>query len=457
MIDARAVAAPSAEARAATPQAALAALLSFLFPGLGQAFNGQSRLAWLLAAPMLVLLAVAAVVLVGASDRLLSHMLQLSFLAGLIVLDLALLGWRLVAIAQAHAERERLHLGRWTTWVTGLLLVATLAMHALPGWYALKAVDTLTTVAQGGGESRGGEGISRIPELDDLPQPSAQPEVERGERVNVLLVGVDSAPNRTTQLTDTMLVASLDPSTGRSAMVSIPRDLYGVPLGDGRVFNAKLNSLMAYAAARPAEFPLGGVGTLKAALGELLGVDIHYFAAIDLLGFKQAIDALGGVDITVQRAIRDPHYFNEFNVKTGFFIEPGRHHFDGSTALAFVRSRMGEGDSDFTRADRQQQLLAAVREKLTAGNLMLALPGLLDAIKASLSTDVPSERIPDLAQAVQEADMSELRRIVLQPPEYMTADPRSAAGYILIPNLEAIRAVGQEMLSPEPEPSAGPG
>jgi LCP family protein required for cell wall assembly len=284
-----------------------------------------------------------------------------------------------------------------------------------------------------------------------LPEPSNQPNVVAGERVNVLLVGVDAGPGRTTELTDTMLVVSLDPVGGDSAMISIPRDLYGVPLPDGRIFNAKLNSLMAQANAHPAEFPLGGVGTLKATIGELLGVRIHYFAAINLLGFMDAIDAVGGVDVTVERAIDDPFYNDEITGRrVGFHLPAGLHHMDGRLALAFVRSRKGAGDNDFTRADRQQQLLTALQEKLTAGNLLLSLPGLLDAVKNTIATDVPSARIPDLAQAIQDADMSQLRRIVLQPPEFMTANPFSAAGYILIPNLDAIRAIGAKLL---PAPS----
>jgi LCP family protein required for cell wall assembly len=264
----------------------------------------------------------------------------------------------------------------------------------------------------------------------------------------VLLVGVDAGPGRTTELTDTMLVVSLDPVGGQSAMISIPRDLYGVPLPDGRIFNAKLNSLMAQANAHPAEFPLGGVGTLKATIGELLGVRIHYFAAINLVGFMQAIDAVGGVDVTVTRAIDDPFYNDEITGhRVGFHLPSGLHHMDGHLALAFVRSRKGIGDNDFTRADRQQLLLTALREKLTAGNLLLSLPGLLDAVKNTIATDVPSARIPELAQAVQDADMSRLRRIVLQPPEFMTAEPRSSAGYILHPNLEAIRAIGATLLA----------
>jgi anionic cell wall polymer biosynthesis LytR-Cps2A-Psr (LCP) family protein len=127
---------------------------------------------------------------------------------------------------------------------------------------------------------------------------------------------------------------------------------------------------------------------------------------------------------------------------------------DGHTALGYVRSRKGAGDNDFTRADRQQQLLEAMRAKLTAGNLLTALPGLLDAVKNTIVTDVPSDKLPQLAQAVQDADMARLERIVLQPPQYYGVDAHSAAGYILIPKLAAIRAIGERLINGEPEPSA---
>src|SRR3990170_1853179 len=348
----------------------------------------------------------------------------------------------LAAVVQAHGHYESANRRRWTTWVTGLLVVATLGMHALPAWYAAKAIDTLDAVALGGSA---GSIDDSLPVFSGLPEPSGQPDVAAGERVNVLLVGVDSAPGRVTALTDTMLVVSLDTLGTRSAMISIPRDLYGAPLPNGLPFNNKLNALMTYADARPDEFPLGGVGTLKATIGRLLGVPIHYFAAINLLGFKQAVDAIGGVDITVTRAINDPTYYDEYGKPAGFYLQPGTYHMDGHTALAFVRSRKGVGDSDFTRADRQQQL--------TAGNLLLSLPALLDAVKNTIATDVPGDRMPELAQAVQDADMSLLKRIVLQPPDYMTADPYSSAGYILVPNLAAIRAIGAALLA---EPTTPP-
>ena len=432
--------------RSPNPRAPLAGFLSFLFPGLGQAYNGQPGLAWLLAAPTLVLVGAAIVLVLTAWSQVLAWLFSVRFLVGLIVLDLVLLAWRLIAIVQAHARRQRPRLRSWATWVTALLVIVTLAMHALPAYYAAKAIDTLGAVALGG---NGSDLTDHIPLFSNLAQPSAQPDVASGERVNVLFVGIDSAPGRTSANTDTMLVVSLDTNGTRSAMVSVPRDLYGIPLPNGQPYNQKLNSLMVYAGGRPNEFPLGGVGTLKATIGKLLGVPIQYFVALNLPGFEAAVNAVGGVDITVTRAVNDP--------VEGYHIQPGRYHMDGAAALAFVHLRKGIGESDFTRADRQQQLLAALRAQLTAGNLLLTLPALLDAVKNLIATDVPSERIAELAQAVQAADMSQLQRIVLQPPLYMRADPFSSAGYILIPDLAAIHAIGESLLgtavaSPTPSP-----
>ena len=437
--------------RSPNPRAPLAGLLSFLFPGLGQAYNGQRGLAWLLAAPTLVLVSAVIVLMLIGRSQLFAWLFNARFLVGLIVLDLVLLAWRLIAIVQAHARRERPSPRSWATWATALLVIVTLAMHALPAYDAVKAIDTLDAVALGG--NHGGDLTDHVPFFSNLAQPSAQPDVASGERVNVLFVGIDSAPGRTSANTDTMLVVSLDTNGTRSAMVSVPRDLYGIPLPNGQPYNHKLNSLMVYAAGRPNEFPLGGVGTLKATIGRLLGVPIQYFVALNIPAFAAAVNAVGGVDVTVTRAINDP--------VEGYHIQPGTYHMDGAAALAYVHLRKGIGQSDFTRADRQQQMLAALRAQLTAGNLLLTLPALLDAVKNLIATDVPGDRIAELAQAVQDADMSQLQRIVLQPPLYMHADPFSTAGYILIPDLQAIHAIGESLLgtavaSPIPSPIPSP-
>ena len=428
-------------AQSSGPRSATAAFLSFVFPGFGQAYNRQYVLGAMLALPVLLLIGLG-LVAVLQEGSFIARLLDSRVLVAIVVLDLALLGWRLVAILQAHGQRSRFNARAWPTWLTAILVLATLGMHAVPAYYAVKAIDTLDSVAlEGGGalfDRREGRDIV-------VSAPSHQPEVARGERVTVLLVGMDYAPGRTTHLTDTMLVATLDSATGAGALVSIPRDLYGVPLGNGRVYEAKLNSLMSVAEADPVTYPLGGAATLKAAIGALLGTPIHYFAAIDLAGLREVIDTVGGVDVTVERTVNDPQFHDPFTGRTGFYLEAGSHHLDGTTALAYVRSRMGEGDSDFTRAERQQQVLTAIAAKLTAGNMFVTLPSLLDAIRDNMATDIPSARIPELAAEGTDADLGGLERVVLTPPRYVTPEPFSAAGYILHPDLDAIRRLGERI------------
>jgi LCP family protein required for cell wall assembly len=404
-------------------------------------------LASLLAVPVLLLVILAILVVAVSGSGILSRLLDTRVLVALIVLDIALFAWRLVAILQAHGDRERFTFRSWPTWVTGLLVMATVAMHALPGYYAVKAIDTLGSVALEGG---GGLLDDRTGTDVEISAPSIQPEVARGERVTILLVGVDFAPGRMHHLTDTMLVATLDAETGQGAMISIPRDLYGVPLGDGRVYNAKLNSLMATAAADRAAYPLGGPATLKAAIGDLLDTRIHYFAAIDIEGMRDVIDTLGGVTVDVERTINDPQYPDTVTGQRGLYIEAGLQHLDGRTAMGYVRSRMSAGENDFTRAERQQQLLAAIAQQLTAGNLLVTLPGLLDAVKGNVATDIPSGRISALAGEVQDADLGGLERHVLTPDEgYVVVDTDPIAGYILHPNLEAIRDLARDVFTEE--------
>jgi LCP family protein required for cell wall assembly len=428
--------------RRADPRSAAAAALSFVFPGLGQGYNRRWLLAVLLAIPVVLLIGLGTVAVASGGSGLISRLLDARVLVALVILNLALLGWRLVAILQAHADRQRLTARAWPTWVTAGLVVITLGMHALPAYYAVKAIDTLGSVSLEGGGALFDERVGRD---IDIPEPSDQPDLELHERVTVLLLGIDFAPGRDHHLTDTMLVASIDPRTGEGALVSVPRDLYGTPLGDGRVYNAKLNSLMSVAADDPATYPLGGPGTLKAAVGALLGTRIHYFAAIDIEGMRQVIDIIGGVDVVVERTIDDPRYFDSLTGQRGFYLDAGPRHLDGATAMAYARSRQGAGDDDFTRAERQQHLLTAIADKLTAGNLLVTLPGLLDAVRDNMATDIPSGRLPLLAAEAEGADLGSLDRVVLQPPEHVTPMSDPVAGYVLVPNLDAILALGADV------------
>ncbi len=434
----------SLPARRTDARAAAAAFLSFVMPGLGQGYNGQWLLATVLAVPVLLVVGMGVGLLAGGGgSTVFSQFFDTGVLVALVVLDLVLLVWRLVAIVQAHLARSRFSLRNWTGLVTAALVLVTLGMHSVPALYAAKAIDTLGSVALEGG----GAVFDRQEGRDVvIAVPSDQPELRLGERITILLVGVDFAPGRDNHLTDTMLVATVDPDTDEGAMISVPRDLYGVPLGDGRVFNAKLNSLLSMASADPTTYPRGGPGTLKAAIGELLGTKIHYFAAIDMEGMREVIYTIGGVEVTVEHPIDDPGYRDTLTGERGLFLAAGPQHLDGAGALGFARSRMSAGETDFTRAARQQQLLAAIAEKLSAGNLIVTLPGLLDAVKRNVATDIPSSRMSAIAAEIEDADLDAVERTVLNPDEgYVFVEPFSAAGYSLHPNLDAIRALGERV------------
>jgi polyisoprenyl-teichoic acid--peptidoglycan teichoic acid transferase len=186
---------------------------------------------------------------------------------------------------------------------------------------------------------------------------------------------------------------------------------------------------------------------LKAAISELLGVPIHYVAAIDIEGMRDVVSTVGGVDIVNERAIEDPRYYDSSTGRRGFFLPPGAHHLDGATAMAYVRSRLGAGDSDFTRAARQQQVLTAIAEKLSAGNLLITLPGLLDAVKGNVATDIPADRFGDVAAEVADANLARIQRVVLTPDEgYVTVADDPISGYVLHPDLEAIRDLASRLL-----------
>lgn len=436
-----------AAARRPNARAPLAAFFSFVLPGLGQAYNRQFRLALLLGLPAAVLgwLVVAAA---GRGGEAVAALLDVRVLVAIVLLNLGLLGWRAVAIYQAHVARETPGLRRWTTWVTGALLLATLGMHLVPAWYVTATIDTLNVVSLGGG---GGGGILAAPSgLLDTPPPTSSREpaptpTGLTDRFTVLLVGIDAGPGRNTYGTDTMLVATLDPQSGAS-LISIPRDTFGTPMGDGRVYNAKLNSLLAYARLDPGTYPLGGPETLKAAVGALLGIEIDYIAAADFLGFTSAIDAVGGVDVTVARSVHDYGYVDEYNNLVGFHIEPGTYHMDGYTALAFARSRKGAGDNDFTRAERQQRVIQALVTKMRDGSWLVNLPSLLDAVGESVATDIPVELLPHLARAMLDADLSDMQRLVIDRP-LVQSDSLTDGTYILIPDIDAIRAAVQDLLS----------
>ncbi len=386
-------------------------------------------------------------------------------LEALLTLNLLVLAWRLAALLQAFFDpRFELRPGGLGLVGLGVIVVVTVLPHLAGQYVGGVAQSSFARIFEGG----------VLAARSDEKAPAAAP--GPNERINVLLVGLDTGKGRDHALTDSMIVVSVDPVGKSVSMASLPRDLVGVPLGDGRTFDPKLNSLLSYATRHPETFPKGGIRTLEDAAGALLGIPIHYYATMNLGGFVKMIDAVGGVDIDVKQALDDPHY-GDFGIKGGWSVTVGRHHFDGANALAYTRIRKSVGQSDFTRQARQQEILLALRAKAVRGGALLNLPGLIDAVGDTVATDLPPELLPDLAVLAGDLSSRRIVRVVIRWPLIHPGKPNNPYGAVQVANADAITAMaaalfpapggtpkgwapkdGKPSLAPaSPLPSASPG
>jgi polyisoprenyl-teichoic acid--peptidoglycan teichoic acid transferase len=427
----------------------IAAFLSFLWPGLGQWYAGRTRAALLFAIPVAILLLWLLVWVAGGFERAVFDMLVQSVALTVAIVVLVEGVWRIASTVHAAwitGGRDGLRqpaTGATLVILTLIVVVSHLWASAV-AWSLYQASGRIFTPPVAVAPTPTPD-ASAIPSDNFEATPIATPPT-KDSRINVLLTGIDSSERRTHALTDTLIVVSLDPTTGDVSMVSFPRDIARFPEPDGTTYSRKINSLMTYAANHPDEYPNGGLPTLMEELGFLLGVPIHYYAAVDLAGFARLIDAVGGVTVDNPRAINDPGYGGWSDGRVGFRLSAGEHHLDGETALAYARTRKGSGDNDFTRARRQQQILLALRARLTDPTLLPQLPSIVAAGAETVRTNFPQDRIPEmleLGKAIEADDA--IKRVVLGPP-YATNPPAGTpGGYQLIIDMERLKKLSLEL------------
>jgi LCP family protein required for cell wall assembly len=399
--------------------------------------------------PAILLAIVVGIDLLGSLDGLLAFGLTPSGALTILVLLLLSGAWRIIAVvdAVATARRGGSQLRRPAIVVVGALLALTLAMHGSAAYLAYTVYDAGTRIfvgnpddpgqTPGGSQDPTGSGLPGASPTDDF---QATPDVTPSSptaRINILLTGVDSAENRTTSLTDTLLVVSVNPADGSVVMLSLPRDISNFPLYDGRTFTGKINSLMTWARNHPSEFPDGPFPTLIKEVGYLVGVPIHYYAAIDLQGFRRVIDTVGGVTVVNEKPINDPRYA-WLDGTHGFYLDAGTVKLDGRTALAYARSRQGVGDSDFTRAARQQQLLLALRAKLTSPDMITKLPDIIKVAGDTIRTNFDTGRLEEMIAIARGVDSKSVQQFVLGPG-YATHPPNNTTGGIYTLKLDLVR------------------
>ena len=427
-----------------------AAILDALIPGLGHLAFGRRGRALLFVSPLLVMLAAAVWVLATTSGpRLAATLLSAEVIWGLLAAQALLLASRLIAVGSSLLDPALPRPDRRDLLPIALLLAFVIAPQAYAGYateIAREAADRIfvepVVVAA--------PSSSPAPDPSFLASapPSASPSASispTGERITGLLIGVDAGVGRNTYLTDTMIVVSLDLGTRTVSMLSVPRDMVDVPLPDGRTYRDKVNSLVSYSRRNAAAFP-GSDGTgfdvLMDALSTLLNVPIDYYATVNLGGFVRVVDTLGGVNVNVARAFCDPSY-DEYGFTKGFAIKAGLHHLNGQQALAYARVRKASGESDFTRAARQQEVISGIRDTIVGGGFLNDPIGLLEAIGQTVQTNVPRDLLPDLAELAGEVGRAQTYRTVVNHP--LVVSGFDVRGSIQIPDVDAIRALAASL------------
>lgn len=216
------------------------------------------------------------------------------------------------------------------------------------------------------------------PDASVAPQKPHDP-----NRITFLLIGIDSGPGRNHALTDTLILLSVDKTTEKASIVSVPRDTSNFDLYYGGWVGplVKINTLLSAAASSTFRSPDPPMKTLENEIGFLIGVPVDYYAAIDLVGFSKMIDAVGGVDVVNPKPINDPH--------THTYVAAGPVHLDGTNALKYVRSREGAGDSDYTRSHRQQDVLVSLGRRMSGSSIVGHLGTLLSLAGKYIATDFP--------------------------------------------------------------------
>jgi anionic cell wall polymer biosynthesis LytR-Cps2A-Psr (LCP) family protein len=146
---------------------------------------------------------------------------------------------------------------------------------------------------------------------------------------------------------------------------------------------------------------------------------------------------VGGVTIVNQKALNDARY-DWMDGRRGFFLPAGEHTLDGRNALAYVRSRFSAGDNDFNRSRRQQQVVLALREKLTRPEMLTRIPTLFELAGKTVRTNFPADRVSEMVELAKQVDNDEVFTVVLGPP-YAIHPPSETTGGIYILKLDMVR------------------
>ncbi|MEV5576108.1 LCP family protein [Spirillospora sp. NPDC052269] len=302
------------------------------------------------------------------------------------------------------------------------------------------ARSTLTSIFHAGGTN----GAKQIDTKDPWDGQS---------RVNVLLLGSDSAYDREGTRTDSMTVASVDTRTGETVLLGVPRNLehFQMPpgpardrfpdgfTGDGPQTPGLLNEVFQYAEDHPEMVPGApprhrGPTLLKSTIEGILHQRIDYYIMVDMFGFAAIVDAVGGVKVKITQPI--PYG------RDGGVLQPGERTLHGKEALWYGRSR--NDSDDYARMGRQKCLLRSIARQADPATVLTRFDKLAAATKRAISTDIPQELLPSLVKLSEKVkDGAQVSTLAFVPPLIYTGNPDFAL----------IRRLAAKAMNPSPSPS----
>jgi LCP family protein required for cell wall assembly len=477
----------------------VAAVLSALFPGLGQARLGARRRAFVLALPFVAAIGAAVAMLLADPAHTVGAIVAPAAKAGVLTLIGALAVVHLIAVLDAMRLGRRL--ARAATpavtadpaatfsavprprarrtlpfalfalalaWVVGLY-----GTIELVGGHAYDAARAIFVDPSSGFQIPAASFAPRVTptptecgplcnQVTFRPDPTATPEPApawaQDGRLNLLLIGSDAGPGRWEARMDSITVLSVDIASGRAALFSIWRYTGNVPLPpesagafpNGR-FPGWLNALYVYAMGHPKDFPGGDARGFRATAGavqELIGQQLDGAVEVNLNGFVDLIDAIGGLWIDIPYPVADPHY--ALPDGSGYItldFHTGCQKLSGEKALEYARTR--HQDSDWQRMRRQQRVITALGRQLDPIEMLSRVPELLDVAGNNLWTTLQPDDITSLAQLVTRVDRANVQTYNFWPPT--TPQRLDTAG------IEHIRDVVATIFdNPNAEPSPTP-
>ncbi len=345
------------------------------------------------------------------------------------------------------AKKEKKKLSKKRKIITSIALVIVVLLIGAVIWAILWGNDIIAKIT-------GGQG--NILDLLSLTDETYEPlKTDENGRTNILAFGTSgydmegsegNGVHDGAQLTDSIMIISLNQETGDFAMLSLPRDLKASPTCTA---TGKINEVY-WCNNMNGDNEEAGAEALMTEVGSILGIDFQYYAHLNWGALVEIVDVLGGINITLDEGIYDYYY-------TGAIFEPGvEYTIDGEQALGLARARHGTTDGDFSRGASQQKILIGIKNKIFEKNLSLTdLIDLASTLGDNLRTNFSVEELKSFAHLASDFDFDTMRQIsLIEPKRLMTYGTINEISYVIpsagAGNYGAIQTYVAEMFSNDP-------